>query len=144
MLVLLAAAAGARIVAPHLRLGQRHLHVGRFLIGAVTTVVLVLELRHLQACFGLLALQRFHRRHFLFAADAYARQQLHDFVQAHPRIRTLVEYRARLADVLESRGHDASERLHRLQAWCAEAEASGVRVLQDYSARLKGYALQAA
>jgi stearoyl-CoA desaturase (delta-9 desaturase) len=73
-----------------------------------------------------------------------ARQQLHEFVQAHPRIRTLVEYRARLAEVLESRGHDASERLHRLQAWCAEAEASGVRVLQDYSARLKGYALQPA
>ena len=73
-----------------------------------------------------------------------ARQQLHEFVQAHPRIRTLVEYRARLAEVLESRGHDASERLHRLQAWCAEAEASGVRALQDYAARLKGYALQSA
>ena len=44
--------------------------------------------------------------------------------------------------MLESHGHDASERLKRLQAWCAEAEASGVRALQDYAARLKGYALQ--
>ena len=51
---------------------------------------------------------------------------------------------ARLADVLESRGHDAGERLRRLQAWCADAEASGVRALQEYSARLKGYALQPA
>jgi len=49
----------------------------------------------------------------------------------------------RLREVLEARGQDASERLQRLQAWCQEAEASGIRVLQEYSARLKGYALQA-
>ncbi|HQX91854.1 MAG TPA: acyl-CoA desaturase, partial [Thermomonas sp.] len=53
----------------------------------------------------------------------------------------LVEHRNRLAEVLESRGHDAAEKLKRLQAWCAEAEASGVRALQDYAARLRGYAL---
>jgi stearoyl-CoA desaturase (delta-9 desaturase) len=73
-----------------------------------------------------------------------AREQLQAWIASRPRISTLVEYRARLAEVLESRGHDAAERLQRLQAWCAEAEASGVRALQDYSARLKGYALQAA
>ena len=43
--------------------------------------------------------------------------------------------------MLEARGNDAAERLARLQAWCAEAEASGVRALQDYAARLRGYAL---
>ncbi|NLC61589.1 MAG: acyl-CoA desaturase, partial [Gammaproteobacteria bacterium] len=72
-----------------------------------------------------------------------ARAQLEQWVQQRPRIRTLVEYRARLREVLEARGQDASERLQRLQAWCQEAEASGIRVLQEYSARLKGYALQA-
>lgn len=69
------------------------------------------------------------------------REQLRAWIAERPRIHTLVEYRARLAEVLEHRGHDAAERLHRLQAWCAEAEASGVRALQEYSARLKGYAL---
>ena len=54
------------------------------------------------------------------------------------------DHARRLADVLESRGHDASEKLKRLQAWCAEAEATGVLALQDYSARLKGYALSPA
>ena len=44
-----------------------------------------------------------------------------------PRIQALIEHRARLAEVLEHRSHDAAERLRRLQAWCAEAEASGVR-----------------
>ncbi len=70
-----------------------------------------------------------------------AREQLQAWIDSRPRIKTLVEYRASLAQVLENRSFDASERLKRLQAWCAEAEASGVRALQDYSARLKGYAL---
>ncbi|MES2859401.1 MAG: fatty acid desaturase [Pseudomonadota bacterium] len=70
-----------------------------------------------------------------------AREQLQQWIDARPRIRTLMEHRARLSEVLESRGHDASEKLKQLQAWCAEAEATGIRALQDYSARLKGYAL---
>ena len=70
-----------------------------------------------------------------------AREQLQAWIASRPRIQALVEHRKRLADVLESRGQDAAERLRRLQAWCAEAEASGVRALQDYAARLRGYAL---
>ena len=69
------------------------------------------------------------------------REQLRAWVASRPRIQALIEHRARLAEVLEHRSHDAAERLLRLQAWCAEAEASGVRALQEYSARLRGYAL---
>ena len=71
-----------------------------------------------------------------------SRAQLEQWVEQRPRIQTVIEYRARLRAVLETRGHDASERLRQLQAWCQEAEASGIRALQEYSARLKGYALQ--
>ena len=46
--------------------------------------------------------------------------------------------------MLEARGNDAAATLHNLQAWCHEAEASGIRALQDFSARLKGYSLQPA
>jgi len=59
-------------------------------------------------------------------------------------MRALVEARARLAQVLEARGQDAQATLQQLQQWCHEAEASGIRALQDYAARLKGYRLQAA
>jgi stearoyl-CoA desaturase (delta-9 desaturase) len=72
-----------------------------------------------------------------------AREQLRTWVAQRPRIRTLVEYRARLSALLEARTHNASESLHNLQAWCREAEASGIRALQEYSARLKGYSLTA-
>lgn len=70
-----------------------------------------------------------------------ARAQLQQWVAQRPRIHLLVDYRKRLNEVLEARTHDASERLRRLQTWCQEAEASGIRALQDYAARLKGYSL---
>ncbi|MGI8561784.1 MAG: DesA family fatty acid desaturase [Luteimonas sp.] len=71
-----------------------------------------------------------------------ARAQLQAWVSQRPRIRTLVEHRARLSALLEARTHNAAESLHNLQVWCREAEASGIRVLQEYSMRLKGYTLQ--
>ncbi|MDH5834485.1 DesA family fatty acid desaturase [Luteimonas kalidii] len=71
-----------------------------------------------------------------------AREQMQQWISQRPRIHTLVEYRRRLAAVLEARSSNASDALHALQDWCREAEASGIRVLQDYSARLKGYSLQ--
>jgi len=71
-----------------------------------------------------------------------AKQQLSTWVAQRPRIRALVEHRARLAAVLEARSQNAADTLHHLQAWCHEAEASGIRVLQEFSARLKGYSLQ--
>ncbi|WP_394002032.1 acyl-CoA desaturase [Luteimonas sp. WGS1318] len=71
-----------------------------------------------------------------------ARAQLQQWVDQRPRIRTLVEHRARLSALLEARSQNASDALHNLQVWCREAEATGIRALQDYSARLKGYSLQ--
>ncbi|MCL1635077.1 fatty acid desaturase [Luteimonas sp. SX5] len=71
-----------------------------------------------------------------------AREQLQQWVSQRPRIRTLVEHRARLSALLEARSQNAAESLHNLQAWCHEAEASGIRALQEFSARLKGYSLQ--
>ncbi len=72
-----------------------------------------------------------------------ARRQLQAWVEQRPRMATLVEYRRRLAEVLEARSQSAGDTLRALQAWCHEAEATGIRALQEYSARLKGYSLQA-
>jgi stearoyl-CoA desaturase (delta-9 desaturase) len=73
-----------------------------------------------------------------------AREQLQAWIAQNPSIRALVEHRARLAAVLEARGNDAAATLQNLQAWCKDAEASGIRALEDFSARLKGYRLHAA
>ena len=73
--------------------------------------------------------------------DAAAREKLAAFVAHRPQLATLIEFRARLAAVLEERSTDASASLQRLQVWCAEAEATGIRALQEFSARMKGCAL---
>ncbi|MBS0218799.1 MAG: transposase, partial [Proteobacteria bacterium] len=73
--------------------------------------------------------------------DASARERLQAFVARRPQIATLVEFRARLATVLEERSTDAAASLQRLQAWCEQAEATGIRALQEFSARMKGYAI---
>ncbi len=71
-----------------------------------------------------------------------AREQLQQWIDQRPRIRTLVEYRARLAAVLETRSQSGNDTLQQLQAWCREAEASGIEALQEFSLRMKGYSLQ--
>lgn len=73
--------------------------------------------------------------------SAEARAQMQERLAASPQIRKLVEYRQRLNAVLEARSANASDSLQRLQQWCQDAEASGIRTLQDYAARLRGYAL---
>ena len=73
-----------------------------------------------------------------------SRAQLQAWIEASPRVQALVEHRRRLAAVLEARSANATDSLHRLQEWCREAEASGIRSLQEFAGRLRGYALQPA
>ncbi|MBE2211504.1 MAG: fatty acid desaturase [Xanthomonadaceae bacterium] len=73
-----------------------------------------------------------------------SRAQMLAWVEASPRVQALIEHRRRLAAVLEARSANAADSLHRLQDWCREAEASGIRSLQEFARRLRGYTLQAA
>ena len=73
-----------------------------------------------------------------------SRAQMQAWIAASPRVQALIEHRRRLVAVLEARSTNAADSLHRLQEWCREAEASGIRSLQDFASRLRGYALQPA
>ncbi|QDH71541.1 DesA family fatty acid desaturase [Marilutibacter alkalisoli] len=73
--------------------------------------------------------------------DDGKRERLQAWLAERPKMATLAEYRQRLAHVLDDRSHDAQATLQRLQAWCAEAEASGIAALEAFSMRLKGYTL---
>jgi stearoyl-CoA desaturase (delta-9 desaturase) len=71
--------------------------------------------------------------------DDAGRERIQALVDNRPRLRTVAEYRARLAELMELRGTDAS--LNALQEWVKEAEHSGIKALEQFSARLRGYAL---
>ena len=73
--------------------------------------------------------------------DDDKRARLQAWLAERPKMATLAEYRQRLQQVLDDRSHDAQTTLARLQAWCAEAEATGIQSLQQFSTRLKGYTL---
>ncbi|HVB83533.1 MAG TPA: fatty acid desaturase [Rhodanobacteraceae bacterium] len=73
--------------------------------------------------------------------DGEGRERLAALVERRPTLQTVCEFRARLVALTEQRGPESA--LSGLQQWVREAEQSGIRVLQAYAARLKGYAVGA-
>ena len=71
-----------------------------------------------------------------------AEQTMREWLNQRPLLATVCEYRARLRAVWE-RSHPNNESLiSALQEWCREAEASGIRALQDFAATLRSYRLR--
>jgi stearoyl-CoA desaturase (delta-9 desaturase) len=73
--------------------------------------------------------------------DASSRERMTAFTEKHPQLRTVCEFRARLAALTERNGRNADGMLDGLKEWCREAEATGIRTLAEFAARLKGYRL---
>ncbi len=73
--------------------------------------------------------------------DEKSREHLQEIVKQRPSLATVCEFRTRLASVLERGNSGAEVMMNSLQEWCREAEATGIRALQDFAARLRGYSL---
>lgn len=57
---------------------------------------------------------------------------------------TVYEHKKRLQALWQSRFSSQDNLLHHLQEWCKQAEATGIKALQDFARRLSGYTLQPA
>ncbi|HEY5632820.1 MAG TPA: fatty acid desaturase [Burkholderiaceae bacterium] len=68
------------------------------------------------------------------------RARLGEIFAASDRLRKLVEMRTELAAVWERSNLSREQLLAHLQQWCARAESSGVRALQDLALRMRSYA----
>lgn len=67
-------------------------------------------------------------------------QQLLEVLAHSKALKTMHDMRAELA-VIWDRSHASRDQLlHQLQDWCARAEASGIKALQEFSMRLRTYA----
>ena len=73
--------------------------------------------------------------------DDGRRERMQAYVAARPQLAQLLEYRQRLLAIYEIKSADAAAKMDALRAWCREAEATGIAALEQFSARLKGYAL---
>ncbi|MEM7401505.1 MAG: fatty acid desaturase [Pseudomonadota bacterium] len=72
------------------------------------------------------------------------REHLQELLQNSESLQTVYEFRRKLQD-LWNETHASHERM--IQAiieWCKEAEATGIKVLQDFAQSLRGYSLQPA
>jgi stearoyl-CoA desaturase (delta-9 desaturase) len=72
--------------------------------------------------------------------EAPQKQQLTELFAHSTTLQTMHEMRIELAAIWERSHFSTEQLLTLLQDWCARAEASGIRALQEFSLRLRSYA----
>jgi stearoyl-CoA desaturase (delta-9 desaturase) len=77
--------------------------------------------------------------------DSSARARLGELLDSNASLRTVHEFRERLKALWDSKSAVSNERLiAQIREWCQQAEASGIRALQDFAETLRGYKIRAA
>jgi stearoyl-CoA desaturase (delta-9 desaturase) len=74
--------------------------------------------------------------------DAPSLALLNDVFQHSQTLETIYRFKARLKVLWSRAANDGAKRVELLEAWCSEAESSGIQVLQDFADLLRGYTLQ--
>jgi stearoyl-CoA desaturase (delta-9 desaturase) len=122
---------------------QNRMHVLRDYSRRVTLPVLRMERRARRGDVLLRSAARLLRR-WPGKMDEASRQRLARILDSSPLLRTVTEYRAQLMQVWQQANVSNERLVADLRDWCARAEASGIAVLEEFSARLRGYLPQTA
>lgn len=84
-------------------------------------------------------------RKFLSRNDALiddkARLRLHFVLSQNKTLDTVYEYKQRLLSIWASTTASQEQLLKDIQEWCRQAEATGIRSLQEFAQRIKSYSL---
>ncbi len=83
-------------------------------------------------------------RDHVVGTDPAARAWLEETVQPDSTLKTIYDFKQRLIALCNQAVEGETDRLTRLKAWCAEAEASGIRALTEFAHQLRGYTLRQA
>lgn len=78
-----------------------------------------------------------------FMLDSAARARLRAALDESELLRTVVEYRSQLQSIWQIAGASQERLQEALQDWCNQAEQSGIRTLEEFASRLRGYSLSA-
>ena len=73
--------------------------------------------------------------------DEAAKLRLGELVAENAALRTVVEFRERLSELWGGANVSNETLVAQLKEWCAEAEASGIKALEDFAQRLRSYQL---
>ncbi len=75
--------------------------------------------------------------------DEVGKQKLEQFLEKNEGVlQAAYQYRQQLYAIWNKTAASQKELLEALQEWCREAEATGIRALQDFVCYLKGYTIQ--
>lgn len=72
--------------------------------------------------------------------EAPQKQQLTELFRHSKALETMHQIRVELAAIWERSHFTREQLLQLLRDWCARAEASGIKALQEFSMRLRSYA----
>jgi len=70
------------------------------------------------------------------------KEHLEIALESNAVLRQIYEKSNELQELWRRRGLKPQEKLHALMEWCREAEASGIRYLEDFAAHLRAYSLR--
>ncbi len=73
--------------------------------------------------------------------DDNAMERLGDVLANSSALKTVHEFRERLSEIWSGANVSNEKLLSQLREWCAQAEASGIKVLEDFAERLRTYQL---
>ncbi len=74
--------------------------------------------------------------------DEPARRRLQALLARNARLQTVYQFRERLRELWSGAANMSNDKLlAQLRDWCAEAEASGIKALQDFARKLRGYTI---
>lgn len=76
--------------------------------------------------------------------DDRSRQQLDSVLSGSDKLETVYRFKQRLQELWRRSAASNEHLLHSLQDWCRQAEASGIRALQDFVQELRSYSLRRA
>lgn len=74
--------------------------------------------------------------------DEVAQARLATLLANHQTLRIVHEYRERLTELWEQANVSNELLVTHLKEWCMMAEASGIKALEDFATKLRGYVLQ--
>jgi stearoyl-CoA desaturase (delta-9 desaturase) len=74
--------------------------------------------------------------------DESSRRRLGELLSNNAALHTVHEFRERLRRLWSGANVSNDRLLQQLKDWCAEAEASGIKVLEDFAARVRSYQLE--
>ena len=77
-------------------------------------------------------------------SETRLRETLDKALQQSQVLQTVYEFKQQLKEIWIKTSTNQAGRVKRLQAWCVEAEQTGIHALQEFALFLRGYTIQEA